>query len=160
MTAVACPACGHIDNPEAATWRINLDAVLDAKGRMPLSLNDRGNHWAVKATKIARVKTITRNAILAADVPPMPRVHVETHYRPATNRFRDIDNTVATLKPVIDALHQPDTAPNAPVPYHPIVPGDDPRYLTWARPQLHPWVKGQPASLWIVLTALEASDEH
>jgi crossover junction endodeoxyribonuclease RusA len=133
-----------------ATWRLDLDPILDAKGKAPLSLNDR-QHWAAHATKVARIKAGVRNAVLAADVPHLDHVHVELHYRPATNRFRDIDNLVATQKPAVDGLHQRDTSVNVPVPYEPIIDGDDPRFVTASWPVLHPWVKGQPASLWLLL---------
>lgn len=133
-----------------AEWRIDITGALDAKGKVPLSLNSR-MHWAAHAAGVARIKNVTRNAIIAVDVPHLDHVHVEMHYRPATNRFRDIDNLVATMKPAIDALHQRDTSPNAPVPFEPIVDGDDPRFVTWTPPVLHPWVKGEPAGLWLIL---------
>ena len=122
---------------------------------MPLSLNYRGMHWAAKAKAVDKVKSVVRNAIMAADVPHLDHVHVEMHYRPKTNRVRDIDNTVATQKPAVDALHQRDTSENCPVPYEPIIDGDDPRYVTCSWPVLHPWVKGQPAALWLILRAVE-----
>jgi crossover junction endodeoxyribonuclease RusA len=133
-----------------AEWRIDLDPILDAKGRAPLSLNDRV-HWAAHAAKVSRIKAGTRNAVMAAGVPHLAHVHVELHYRPKTNRYRDVDNLVATLKPAIDGLHQRDESVNVPVPYEPIVDGDDPRFVTWSPPVLHPAVKAQPSSLWLVL---------
>lgn len=142
-----------IESSAIEEWRLDLDAVLDAKGRVPLSLNDR-LHWAAKATKVDRVKNATRNAVMAAAIPHLAHVHVEMYYRPKTNRFRDVDNTVATMKPIIDALHTPDKAANHPVPFDPIVDGDDPRYLTWSPPVLHPWEKGKPASLWLILRSV------
>jgi len=139
-----------------AEWRIDITPALKPDGKVPLSLNDRGMHWAAKAKAIERVKAVTRNAVTSADVPHLDHVHVELHYRPKTNRFRDVDNVTATLKPAIDALHQPDTSENAPVPFVPIVDGDDPRFVSWRPPVLHPWVKGQPAALWLVLRAAPA----
>jgi hypothetical protein len=80
-----------------ASWRIDISAALTIKGAVPLSLNDR-MHWAARAKAVDRVKAIVRNAVMAAEIPHLDHVHVEMHYRPKTNRFRDIDNTVATLK--------------------------------------------------------------
>jgi crossover junction endodeoxyribonuclease RusA len=134
-------------------WRLDISSVLKAKprGAVPLSLNDRGMHWASKASAVDRVKAAVRNAVLAAGVPHLPRVHVELHYRPGTNRFRDVDNVVATLKPAIDGLHQRDTSLNAPVPYEPIIDGDDPRFVSWSPPVLLPWQRGRDAELWLLL---------
>lgn len=132
-----------------AEWRIDISAALDAKGKVPLSLNSR-MHWAAHASAVARIKNVTRNAVLAADVPHLDHVHVEMHYQPRSNRFRDIDNLVATLKPAIDALHQRDTAANVPVPFSPIIDGDDPRFLSWSPPVLHPWSSGHHG-LWLIL---------
>lgn len=137
-----------------AEWAVDITAALDGKGRVPLSLNDR-DHWAAHAAKVARVKAVTRNAVLAAGVPHLPAVHVELHYRPGSNRFRDVDNIVATLKPALDALHQHDTAANHPVPYDPIVDGDDPRFVTWQPPILHRWERGAAPALWLVLRLAE-----
>lgn len=131
---------------DVVEWQLDLSAALKVKpaGAVPLSLNDRGMHWAAKATAIERVKRITRQAVQAAQVPHLPRVHVVLMYRPATNRFRDVDNIVATQKPAVDALHQPAVG------FEPIIDGDDPRYVTWSQPVLLPWAKGA-AGLWLVL---------
>jgi crossover junction endodeoxyribonuclease RusA len=154
---VAAVLAGQPDpRDEVAEWRVDISAVLDSKGKAPLNLNDR-LHWAAKAAKVARVKAATRNAVMAADIPHLDYVHVELHYRPASNRFRDVDNTVATLKPVIDALHSRDTSDNAPVPYDPIIDGDDPRFVSWSPPTLHPWIKGKTPAMWLVLRSSRIS---
>lgn len=139
-----------IEPMNMAEWRIDIDGVLDAKGKAPLSLNSR-MHWGTYATRVARIKAVVRNAVLTAGIGHLDHVHIEMHYRPATNRFRDIDNLVATMKPAVDALHQHDTSENAPVPYEPIVDGDDPRYVTLTWPVLHPCEKGRPPALWLIL---------
>lgn len=152
-----CDCCGQPVPPATdpdAVWRIDISGCLDAKGHA-LSLNDYGLNKFAFSEKLQRIKRIVRNAVITADVPPLPAVHVQLHFRPASNRFRDKDNLVATLKPAIDALHQPDPTPNVPVPFTPIVPGDDPRYVSWEPPILHPWRRGEPAALWLVLRALE-----
>jgi crossover junction endodeoxyribonuclease RusA len=142
---------------EDGIYRVDISAALNAKGQVPLSLNSR-MHWAAHAAAVARVKAVTRNALMAAAVPPMQGVHVQLHYRPASNRFRDVDNIVATLKPAMDALHQRDESRNAPVPFDPIVPGDDPRFVTWEPPILHPWERGRAAALWLVLIPWAADE--
>lgn len=133
-----------------AEWRLDISNALRPDGKVPLSLNYR-LHWAAKATAVARVKAVTRNAVMTVDVPHLDHVHVEMHYRPKTNRFRDVDNTVETLKVAIDALHHRDTSEHAPVPYTPIVAGDDPRFVSWSPPVLHAWQRGLPPALWLVL---------
>src|SRR6266700_3799470 len=102
-----------------AEWRI---ALPFAKGKPPLSLNDRHSPFA-HAAIVNKIKAIVRNAVREAAVPELGYVHVEMHYRPAINRIRDVDNLIATLKPCIDALHQPDERPR----WTGILPGDDAR---------------------------------
>lgn len=156
-SVVAAVLAGQPDpRDDIAEWRVDISPVLDAKGKAPLNLNDR-LHWAAKAAKVARVKAATRNAVMALDIPHLDYVHVEMHYRPASNRFRDVDNIVATLKPVIDALHTRDTSDNAPVPYEPVIDGDDPRFVSWSPPTLHPWIKGKPPALWLMLRSSRIS---
>jgi crossover junction endodeoxyribonuclease RusA len=151
---VAAVLAGQPDpRDDIAVWHVDISGALTIKGAVPLTLNDRGMHWAAHAKAVARVKAVTRNAVMAADIPHLDHVHVEMHYRPKTNRFRDVDNTVATLKVAIDALHHRDTSENAPVPFDPIVDGDDPRYVTWSPPVLHPAIKGQEPALWLVLSS-------
>ena len=142
--------------PDPNAWHVDITAALKPNGAIPLSLNSR-LHWAAHAKIVDRIKAITRNAIITAEVPPMPAVHVEMHYRPANNARRDRDNLVATLKPALDALHQPDLSTHNPVPYEPIVPGDDPRYVSWEPPILHPWRRGVPPALWLILRPMEAT---
>lgn len=149
---VACIIGGGGDpNEIVAEWSVDLSAMLDGKGRVPLSLNDRQMHWGAHAHRVEMIKSVTRNAVIAAEIPHLTHVHVELHFRPKTNAHRDKDNIVATLKPMIDGLHQRDTSENHPVDYTPIIDGDDPRYVSWTSPFLHPWVRSQPARLWMIL---------
>lgn len=135
-----------LDDPRDAVqeWKVDISLALKKTGGVPLSLNDR-THWAAVATAKDRVKRITREAVLAAGVPHLSHVHVEMHFRPATNRVRDADNTVATMKPAIDALHHGDEH------FFPIVDGDDARFLSWSPPVLHRAEKGRPPALWLIL---------
>jgi len=134
---------------DVATWRIDLPF---AKGKPPLSLNDRGMNPFAHANAVEKVKAITRTAVREAGVPELAQVHVELHYRPLDNRHRDEDNLVATLKPCIDALHQPDERSR----WAGILPGDDPRYVSWSRPKIHRKVKGQVAATWLILRSYSA----
>src|SRR6266568_4313551 len=67
-----------------AEWRI---ALPFAKGKPPLSLNDRHSPFA-HAAIVNKIKAIVRNAVREAAVPELGYVHVEMHYRPAINRIR------------------------------------------------------------------------
>lgn len=131
-------------NDTVAEWRIDLPF---AAGKPPISLNDRSVHWAVHASKVEKVKAITRNAIRDADVPSLGLVHVELHYRGRTNAVRDADNYVATLKVCIDAMHHPDERSK----WVPILPGDDARYVSWSKPYLHGAIKNAGAATWLIL---------
>lgn len=147
---------GHPDPRElVAEWRVDIPFP---DGKPPISLNDRSVHWAVHASKVEKVKALTRNAVRGADVPQLGRVHVELHYRGRTNAVRDADNYVATLKVCIDALHHPDERSL----WVPIIQGDDARYVSWSKPVLHPAVKGAGAGTWLILrsyTAAAATDQ-
>lgn len=150
--AIAAVLAGQPDPRDNVTvWEIDLPF---AAGKPPLSLNGR-YHWAAHAALVEKVKAITRNAVRGADVPQLGHAHIEMHYRPATNRFRDIDNLVATLKPMIDALHQPDERSK----WVPILAGDDPRYVTWSPPVLHPAMKGMEAATWMLIRTWKGPDE-
>lgn len=154
-SVVAAILAGRPDpRDDIGEWRVDISAALDRDGKAPLSMNDR-MHFMAKANITDRVKAAVRRAVTDAQVPHLDHVHVEMHYRPKTNRFRDIDNTVATLKAAIDGLHQrPKRRPSDkvdPEPYDPIIDGDDPRYLTWSPPVLHAWQRGAGPALWLVL---------
>lgn len=143
--AVAAVLAGQPDPRDDVTvWEIDLPF---AGGKPPMSLNDRQEHWAIHAKKVELVKAITRNAVRGADVPELPYVHVELHYRGRTNAVRDADNYVATLKRCIDALHQNDDRSL----WVPIIAGDDARYVSWSQPVLHPAIRGAGAATWLVL---------
>jgi crossover junction endodeoxyribonuclease RusA len=133
-----------------AIWRLDLSIILTRTGAPPLSLNDRGMHWAAKAKAIERVKAQTRNAVRTAEIPQLGHVHVKLRYRPRDRRPRDADNIVATLKPCIDALHQLDPLDES---WCPIVAGDTAAHVSWEPPVLMLPAKGQPAALWLVLSS-------
>lgn len=136
---------GEPDPRDAVSeWRIDLPFK---DGKPPITLNgSHGNQFAHNA-KVKYVKSITRNAVRDAGVPHLDMVHVEIHWRPPTNARRDPDNVVATLKPCIDALHQPEDR------WSPIVDGDEPRYVSWSRPTIHPANKTLGPATWLILRA-------
>lgn len=136
-----------------AEWRVDLPFV---DGKPPMSLNDRSGHWAIRAKQVEKVKAITRNAVIAADVPQLGAVHVELHYRGKTNAVRDADNYVATLKVCIDALHHKD--PLLGDRWQPILQGDDARYVSWSQPFLHPAIKSAGAATWLILRTSTGPD--
>lgn len=136
-----------------AEWRVDLPF---AAGKPPMSLNDREGHWAVHASKVSKVKAITRNAVIGADIPQLGSVHVELHYRGKTNAVRDADNYVATLKVCIDALHHPDALLGDR--WQPILAGDDARYVSWSQPVLHPAIKGAGAATWLILRTTQGPE--
>jgi crossover junction endodeoxyribonuclease RusA len=135
-------------------WRVDISGIL-IKGLAPLTLNRYPTNHFAKNKTIHTLKARVRNAIRNNEVPHLARVQVQLHFQPARNNVRDIDNLVATLKPAIDALHQPDKLDSADLDadrkWQPILDGDDPRYVTWIPPVLHPAVKGQPAKMWLIL---------
>lgn len=140
-------AAGQPDpNNDVAEWRIELPFVA---GKPPMSLNDRYGHWAVRASIVEKVKAITRNAIIGAEIPQLGSVHVELHYRGRTNAVKDADNYVATLKVCIDAMHHADKLLGDR--WQPILQGDDARYVTWSKPYLHHATKGAGAATWLIL---------
>lgn len=143
--AIAAVLAGQPDpRDDVAEWRIPLPFP---EGKPIMSLNDRYAHWAVRATRVEKIKALTRTAVREADVPVLGHVHVELHYRPKTNAIRDADNLVATLKPCIDALHQPDERSR----WAGIVPGDDARYVSWSKPYIHRADKRLGPATWLIL---------
>jgi crossover junction endodeoxyribonuclease RusA len=135
-------------------WSIDISSTL-IRGAAPLTLNRYPSNHFAKNRAVAAIKARVRNAVRDAELPHLDRVHVQLHFRPATALFRDQDNLVATLKPAIDALHQKDERESADLDqdrkWVPVIDGDDPRYVTWIPPVLHPPVKKQPAKMWLVL---------
>lgn len=151
-TAMGAVLRGEPDpRDDVAEWRIDLPF---ATGKPPISLNDRSVHWAVHASKVDKVKAITRNAIRDADVPQLGHAHIELHYRGRTNAVRDADNYVATLKVCIDAMHHEDDRSK----WVPILKGDDARYVSWSRPQLHPAIRGAGAATWLIIRSNQGAE--
>jgi crossover junction endodeoxyribonuclease RusA len=131
-----------------AEWRVE---VPFKDGKPPLSLNDRLS-WPAHASKVERIKALTRRALIDAEIPPLEQAHIEMHYRPKTRQLCDVDNLVATLKPMIDAFHQPDARSG----WVGLLAGDDARYVSWSPPVLHEPDKAKGPATWLVVrTSLE-----
>lgn len=82
----------------APVWEFQLPILT------PLSLNDR-LHWRVKAEKVAELRQMGWGLAKHHKLPKgMQRIRVTLIYRPRDRRRRDVDNLVATLKPLIDGL--------------------------------------------------------
>jgi crossover junction endodeoxyribonuclease RusA len=60
------------------------------------------------------------------------------HYRPATNRHRDVDSLVATSKPALDGCVDAG-----------LIPRDTPEYVDHRMPVIHPYEKGKGAAIWL-----------
>jgi hypothetical protein len=127
-----------------AEWRVPIPFK---DGKPLLSLNDRTTNYMAHASKVEKVKALTRRALIDAEVPPLQHAHIELHYRPKTRQLRDVDNLVATLKPCIDAFHQPDVRSG----WVGLLPGDDARYVSWSPPVLHPPDKAQGPATWLLV---------
>jgi len=132
-----------------AEWRVPIPFK---DGKPLLSLNDRTTNYMAHASKVEKVKALTRQALRDAGIPPMRHAHIEMHYRPKTRQLRDVDNLVATLKPMIDAFHQPDVRSG----WVGLLAGDDARYVSWSPPVLHEPDKAKGPATWLVVrTSLE-----
>lgn len=70
----------------------------------PLSMNDRGQHWASHGPAIARIRQQAHLLATAANVPPMDHVIVRMVWTVPTRVRRDAENPVATMKPFCDGL--------------------------------------------------------
>ncbi len=114
--------------------------------RPPLSLNDRRNRYQ-HAREVREVRGSVALVARAARLGRHDHVTVEMHYVPAKPGRRDVDNLVATLKPVCDALVDVG-----------LVLDDDPAHMTKPMPVVEP---ADPAvapnrRLWIDITPCPA----
>lgn len=104
----------------AATPR-QWELELRAGGVVPVSANGQhGSHW--KGTNARRLwRTLTRQTIRAAAIPPLGRARMVLLVSPPDRRRRDEDNLVPyLLKPVKDGVVDAG-----------VVPDDTADYLTW-----------------------------
>ena len=113
----------------------------------PLSANQRV-HWAKRARLTKQVVGDVQWLVRAQRIPSLGRCSVQLHYRPLTNRHRDTDNLVASLKPVCDAIVREG-----------LVPDDTPAYMVKPEPIIHPWAKRvrlKHRVLWVVVTEMSS----
>lgn len=118
---------------------VRIDLPWD---RPPLSLNDRGSHWAVKARKVAEVRQATAWLVRQARLGRFERVRIELHYQPKTRRGRDSDNLAATYKACVDGA----------VGDAGLVPDDTDVHVERGWPVIHEPVAGEPGRLWLVIS--------
>jgi crossover junction endodeoxyribonuclease RusA len=111
----------------------------------PLSLNDR-MHWQVKRKHTAAWRGHARDLAVAAGIPILERFTAVLHYQPRDNRRRDVDNLVASLKPLVDGLRDAHVAVD-----------DDTAHYRMSAPEIHAARKGEPGRMWLVVRDL--SDE-
>lgn len=116
----------------------------------PLSANHRPGHWSVRHRLTKRVVEDTMWLVRSVRVPALAACSVQLHYRPTSNRRRDTDNLVPTLKPICDALVRAG-----------VVVEDTPRFVRRPEPVIHRWAKAAypPRVLWVVLTECEQRGE-
>lgn len=109
--------------------------------RTPLSLNDRG-HWSTTY----RVKKAWKDTAIvlarAQKIPRLERFTVVLHYAPRARRLRDLDNLVASTKPLVDGLVIAG-----------VCDGDDADRYVPTNPVLEP-ATGEPGRLWLVVREL------
>lgn len=113
-------------------WEIRL-AYLD----LPLSMNSREHHmivWRARQDLIGRVHALCRHH----RIPRMQTVHVQMHWTPRTNRRRDSDNAVATLKAALDGIRDAPASKHWPAGRVGVVPDDTPEHVQWSPPIIHP----------------------
>lgn len=111
----------------------------------PVTLNQRGGPH-VRARKMAQAKSDAGWAILAArpgywTVP----VALTLHWRPATNRRRDVDNPMPTLKAVADALVAAE-----------VISDDDSTRVPVMAVRIHE--PGTPAAMWLTISRAGGDD--
>lgn len=82
---------------------IQLDAWTLWINIPPLSMNSR-EHWARKAEKTKALRTAAYLLAKQQHIPALGKCAVSLTIHPRTNRRRDTDNFVASLKPLCDGL--------------------------------------------------------
>jgi hypothetical protein len=125
---------------EPRSWRLTFWYP-----KLPLSLNDRRHRMVVYRVQ-KQVRDRVRQAARAQGVPRLQSIHMAMHWTPSTNRGRDEDNAVATLKSAIDGLRDyPARYRNVngqrvltAAPWVGVVADDTAEFVTWDRPCLHP----------------------
>lgn len=117
------------------TWEIRLPWTAP-----PASANDRDRHWAIKAAKVAHIRSEAMRAVAAVPGMRDGRIAVGLTYVPRDKRRRDPDNLVVPLfkalcDGIVDAGIVPDDTPAYMVRSMPVIaaPDGDPRLLLTIR---------------------------
>ena len=134
-------------------WSLRLPpglAVLNANQR---------THWRVNAHRAKALKAATYGAMLGAHIPRLERCSVAMILCPPTNRRRDTDNLVLTLKPCCDGLTDAGLRslwPNATTPLVGIVPDDTPDLMVKTLPTLGAMSRTGFWDITVIVTAMPA----
>ena len=106
----------------------------------PLNLNYR-MHWRERARITRQVRDAARILTLAKLRWAEPsRIEVELSYQPRDNRRRDVDNLIATLKPVCDGIVDAG-----------LVPDDTPEFMGKRMPKILPAKKGEGGRMFFTI---------
>lgn len=125
---------------EIRTWHVPLPFISP-----PLRENDR-LHWAKRARLTAEVRHITAWTVYRLKVPTLERASITLHWRPATNRRRDVMGHSPSLKAAVDGCVDAK------------VLADDDAARCIPACALHDPVKGQPGLVWLTIRALGDAD--
>lgn len=133
-------------------------ATITLTGLPMMSPNGRPNHYGrARDTRTIRQSVAWRAR--GAGIPTgLPHITVETHYRPAEDRYRwDTRNLRAAgiWKAAIDAL----TARGSGY-AHPVVADDTDEFLTEVDVVQHPARRGAPAEVWLVVSWADVPAEE
>lgn len=118
-------------------YRPRLDLPYDSP---PITANQR-LHWAESARRVKEVRNTTHWLAKAANLPKnAPRVIVQLHWRPKTNRRRDTVNLYPTVKAAVDGL----------VDYG-LVRDDTHDIVSTPEPIIHPAENNRAGAVWLTL---------
>ena len=97
-----------------------------------LTLNDR-RHWRTTAPIKKHIRGLSKAHAFTLRIPRQEFIIIGTLFHPPTLRYRDADNAMATVKPIIDGIQDAG-----------IVLDDDARHVTFAaplfgKPTSYPW---------------------
>lgn len=120
---------------EPQSWTLTLPF------NRPATLNGR-QHWRAKAVETRAWRDAGYYLARKAQVPLLERFTVVLHYAPRTNRRRDVDNLVGSLKPLVDGLVAAGVAAD-----------DDHSRYTLTSPVIHD-ATGEPGRMWAVVVDL------
>ena len=138
-------------------WTLRLPLGLEV-----INANERG-HWTKNARRAAALKAATYQGMRGARIPRLERCCVALHMCPPTNRRRDNDNLVLTLKPICDGMSDEGLRSLWPTPNTPltgIVPDDTEQYMCKTMPTIGAISRTGWWDLTVIITAMPAYFPH